>query len=50
MDFKTFRTEFAKAHKGEPSKAQSEYDAAKKAKPDDGFIRWQAAAWNAFNK
>lgn len=46
MDFKTFRTEFAKAHKGEPSKVQAAYDSAKAAAPTATYLQWQAAAWN----
>ena len=45
MDFKTFRTEFAKAHKGETSQVQTAYDIAKAAAPTATYLQWQAAAW-----
>ena len=50
MDFKTFRTEFAKAHKGEPSPVQSAYDIAKAAAPTATYLQWQAAAWNKLKR
>lgn len=49
MKFSDFRAECAKWNKGEPCDGSVKYlcDNAKKADPDGGYIKWQAAAWNA---